>query len=95
MSILNPYHYKNKHRNIYKRENEVLKILYLDLVFELENLASYVVDNKVKLPSNIIIVINSNTISTLRGSMFSTFKRTYFHNTFSPLIDLKLFQIEK
>ena len=63
--------------------------------FEFENLASFVVDKEVKLPSDIIIAINSISISTIRGIMFSTFKGTYLHNAFLPVIDPKAFNIEK
>jgi hypothetical protein len=65
------------------------------LIFEFENLTSYVVDNEVKLPSDIIIAINSISISTIRGIMFSTFKGTYLHNAFLPVIDPKAFNVGK
>lgn len=73
----------------------ILGKLSSSLIFEFENLASFVVDKEVKLPSDIIIAINSISISTIRGIMFSTFKGTYLHNAFLPVIDPKAFNIEK
>jgi hypothetical protein len=75
--------------------NFILGNLSSSLMFEIENLASYVVDKEVKLPSDIIVAINSISISTIRGIMFSTFKGTYLHNAFLPVIDPKAFNIEK
>jgi hypothetical protein len=75
--------------------NFILGKLSSSLIFEFENLASYVVDKEVKLPIDIIIAINSISISTIRGIMFSTFKGTYLHNAFLPVIDPKAFNIEK
>jgi hypothetical protein len=81
---------------IFTEENDfVLGKLSSSLIFEFENLNSYVVVNEVKLPSDIIIAMNSISISTIRGIMFSTFKGTYLHNAFLPVIDPKAFNIEK
>ncbi len=81
---------------IFTEENDViLGKLSSSLIFEFENLASHVVKKEVKLPSDIIIAMNSISISTIRGIMFSTFKGTYLHNAFLPVIDPKAFNIEK
>jgi hypothetical protein len=83
---------------IFIEENNTKTILgglSASLVFEFENLPSFVIDNEVKLPTDIIIAINSISISTIRGIMFSTFKGTYLHNAFLPIIDPKSFNINK
>ena len=82
---------------IFTEENNfILGKLSSSLIFEIENLASYVVDEEeVKLPADIIVAINSISISTIRGIMFSTFKGTYLHNAILPVIDPKAFNIEK
>lgn len=81
---------------IFTQKNDfILGKLSSSLIFEFENLAGYVVDKEVKLPSDIIVAINSISISTIRGIMFSTFKGTYLHNAFLPVIDPKAFNIEK
>jgi hypothetical protein len=73
----------------------ILGGLSASLVFEFENLPSFVKDNEVKLPTDIINSINSISISTIRGIMFSTFKGTHLHNAFLPIIDPKLFNLNK
>ena len=81
---------------IFTEENEfALGKLSSSLIFEFENLKSYIVNDEVKLPTDIIVSINSISISTVRGIMFSTFKGTYLHNAFLPVIDPKAFNIEK
>lgn len=81
---------------IFTDENDfILGKLSSSLIFDFENLQSYVVDKELKLQSDIIIAINSISISTIRGIMFSTFKGTYLHNAFLPVIDPKSFNIEK
>ena len=73
----------------------ILGGLSANLIFEFENLPNFVIDNEVKLPTDIINSINSISISTVRGIMFSTFKGTYLHNAFLPVIDPKSFNINK
>ena len=72
----------------------ILGKLSASLIFEFENLENFVVNNEVKLPTDIIVTINSISISTIRGIMFSTFKGTYLHNAFLPIIDPKSFNSE-
>ena len=79
---------------IFTEENEtILGTLTASLVFEFDNLSAFVIENEIKLPLDIIIAINSLSISTVRGIMFSTFKGTYLHNDFLPVIDPKAFNI--
>ena len=80
---------------IFTEENEtILGTLTASLVFEFDNLSAFVIENEIKLPLDIIIAINSLSISTVRGIMFSTFKGTYLHNAFLPVIDPKAFSIQ-
>ena len=48
--------------------------------------------NQINLPSGIIDLLNSVSVSTLRGMMFSTFKGTFLHNAVLPVIDSKTFK---
>lgn len=73
----------------------ILGGLSANLIFEFENLPNFVIENEVKLPTDIINSINSISISTVRGIMFSTFKGTYLHNAFLPIIDPKSFNRNK
>ncbi len=80
---------------IFTEDNDtILGTLTASLVFEFDNLSSFVIENEIKLPLDIIIAINSLSISTVRGIMFSTFKGTYLHNAFLPVIDPKAFSIQ-
>lgn len=76
-------------------EKSILANLSVNLVFEIEDLANYAIEKEVKLPSDIIVAMNSISISTLRGIMFSTFKGTYLHNAILPVIDPKSFHVNK
>jgi hypothetical protein len=78
-----------------EEEQSVLANLSVNLVFEIEDLASFAIEKEVKLPSDIVIAMNSISISTLRGIMFSTLKGTYLHNAILPVIDPKSFHVNK
>ncbi len=80
---------------IFTEESEtVLGTLTASLIFEFDDLSIFVIGNEIKLPKDIIIAINSLSISTVRGIMFSTFKGTYLHNAFLPVVDPKAFNIQ-
>jgi hypothetical protein len=49
-------------------------------------------DGKLDIPQALIEVLNSISISTTRGVMFSTFKGTFLHNAVLPIIDPRQFQ---
>jgi hypothetical protein len=77
-----------------EKNDTILGTLTASLVFEFDNLSVFIIENQIKLPLDIIITINSLSISTVRGIMFSTFKGTYLHNAFLPVIDPKAFNIQ-
>ncbi|MBW6498128.1 MAG: hypothetical protein K0B09_07060 [Bacteroidales bacterium] len=63
-------------------------------IFEVKELSQFL-DKKTKkhkLPGSFILTLNSISISTLRGLMFSFFRGTYLHNAVLPIIDPKDFQ---
>lgn len=47
-------------------------------------------NNKIDIPDRFIEKLNDISISTARGVMFSSFKGTFLHNAFLPLIDTKI-----
>lgn len=57
------------------------------VAFTIENLAKYFKDNKPNLPEVFVSTLNSISISTTRGMMFSAFRGTFLHNAILPLID--------
>ena len=46
---------------------------------------------ELKLPDDFVITLNSISLSTTRGLMFSFFRGTYLHNAVLPIVDPKLF----
>jgi hypothetical protein len=47
--------------------------------------------SEIELPEAIIVALNSISISTLRGIMFSLFRGTFLHKVILPVIDPKTF----
>jgi len=57
-------------------------------IFKVNDLSKYITeDKKTNLPEEIIITINSVSISTTRGLMYSLFKGTFLHGAILPLLD--------
>jgi hypothetical protein len=65
----------------------------VNCAFEIENLMDFVDSKKntLNLPDQISNMLNSITISTTRGIMFSQFKGTFLHNAYLPVIDPQSF----
>lgn len=58
-------------------------------IFSIEKLSTFL-DQKtgqLNLPVNFIIMLNSVSISTTRGLMFSQFRGTFLHNAILPIVD--------
>jgi hypothetical protein len=68
-----------------------LASLRASCIFELTNFDDFINKDskKVSFPENAIATLNSISISTVRGIMFSQFKGTFLHNAILPLIDTK------
>ena len=65
----------------------------VNCVFEIANLDNFV-DSKlstINLPDQFATILNSITISTARGIMFSQFKGTFLQHAYLPVIDSKSF----
>jgi len=58
-------------------------------IFEVENFADFINEENgdVNLPEILSNSLNSITLSTVRGLMFSGFKGTFLHNAILPVID--------
>ena len=70
-------------------ENIVYGKITSSCVFEVKGIHKFKEGKTIKLPGNVIAQINSVSISTTRGIMFSQFKGTFLHNAILPLIDIK------
>lgn len=63
--------------------------------FEVKNLESKITmkeDGIIAIPSGLLQVLNSISISTTRGVMFSSFKGTHMHNAILPMLDPSRFK---
>lgn len=49
---------------------------------------------KLNIPDEVADILNSISISTVRGIMFSSFRGTFLHNAFLPIIDSKTLRQE-
>lgn len=58
-------------------------------LYDIENLESHIdkKNNKANFPSEITIMLNSISISTIRGIMYGTFKGTYLNGVILPIVD--------
>jgi hypothetical protein len=75
----------------------VLGALSVSCIFEIVNFEDVIqVDakGKVHMPQRLLETMNSISISTTRGLLFSAFKGTYLHGAILPIIDPKQFQEE-
>jgi hypothetical protein len=72
----------------------VFGTLSVSCIFEIVNFKDVVkieADGKVNIPEQLTETLNSISISTTRGVMFSTFKGTFLHGAVLPVIDPKQF----
>lgn len=79
---------------IYNGQRETkLGSIMVSCVFEMPELKEYIdpKNNTPKLPEEFLTTINSISISTVRGVMFSQFRGTFLHNAILPVIDPKSF----
>lgn len=76
-------------------QSHILGSLAVSCIYSVANFDEVVkieADGKLDIPQPLIEILNSISISTTRGVMFSTFKGTFLHNAFLPIIDPRTFQ---
>lgn len=74
----------------------ILGNLSVSCIFEIVNFVDVIkvkTNGKVDIPQKLIEMLNSISISTTRGVMFSTFRGTFLHSAVLPIIDPKQFQV--
>lgn len=67
-------------------------------IFYIENYDEIVTkneSNETVLPNSLIVTLNSISLSTTRGVMWTTFKGTMLHNALLPMLDPKQIEIQK
>jgi hypothetical protein len=74
---------------IYEGDNQCHASIKVSCIFLVENIQDFysATNNQVKLPDQFIITLNSISLSTARGIMFSQFKGTFMHNVFLPIVN--------
>jgi hypothetical protein len=74
----------------------VLGALSVSCIFEIVNFDEVIKieeNDRLDIPQRLIETLNTISISTTRGVMFSTFKGTFLHGAVLPIIDPKQFQV--
>lgn len=63
----------------------------INCIYNVTNLDEFVDNGKVIFPNEFIITLNSISLSTCRGILFTLFRGTFLHNAVLPIIDPKGF----
>jgi hypothetical protein len=65
----------------------------ISCVYDLPELEKYydTANNKVKFPTTIGVTLNSISLSTSRGVLFTLFRGTFLHHAILPIVDPKTF----
>jgi len=74
-----------------------LGLIKASCIFEVTNITDFINNEtkQVNFPEKVLITLNSITISTVRGIIFSQFKGTFLHNAYLPIIDPQSFTKNK
>lgn len=76
-------------------QNHILGSLIVSCIYSVANYDEVVkieADGKLNMPPSLVEILNSISISTTRGIMFSAFKGTFLHNAFLPIVDPRSFK---
>jgi hypothetical protein len=76
---------------IHEDEVSVLATVKASCVYEIIKIEEIIKKqgNNIAIPEPAALIVNSISISTVRGIMFSLFRGTYLHNAILPVIDPK------
>ncbi len=75
-------------------QNHLLGSLSASCIYEISNFDENIKieeSGRINMPQQLTDILNSISISTIRGVMFSTFKGTFLHNAILPIIDPRQF----
>ncbi|MBA4303759.1 MAG: hypothetical protein C0424_05995 [Sphingobacteriaceae bacterium] len=86
------------HVEIHNEDQTIpLGSLSVSCIFEIANFEQLLLkgaDGVYTLPQELAVTLNSISISTTRGVMFSAFKGTFLHGAVLPIVDPKQFKVE-
>jgi hypothetical protein len=63
-------------------------------IYDIANMENFVVGKKITFPRDFIFTLNSISLSTVRGVLFTLFRGTFLHNVILPVLDPKTFMPE-
>lgn len=72
-----------------REDGEIIASISLACIFSIPDLDQYrnVQSGKLELPTDLVLLLNTVTIGTARGIMFSEFRGTVLHDVLLPVID--------
>lgn len=82
---------------IHEEDQQCHASIKTSCIFLIENFKDFIVanTNQVNLPDQFVVTLNSISLSTTRGMMFTNFKGTFMHNVFLPIVNPSTFIIKK
>jgi len=82
---------------IHQEDQQFHASIKTSCIFLIENFKDFIVanTNQVNLPDQFVVTLNSISLSTTRGIMFTSFKGTFMHNVFLPIVNPSTFIIKK
>lgn len=79
-----------------EEQTAMLGSLSVSCIYEIANFEQVLAqgtDGIYTLPQELVVTLNSISVSTTRGVMFSTFKGTFLHGAVMPIVDPKGFKV--
>ena len=82
---------------VFSKRKELLAEVNINIFYVVENIKNFEnkKEKKMEFPEDFSIALNSVSISTLRGIMFSQFRGTYLHNAFLPIVNPKSLELAR
>jgi hypothetical protein len=82
---------------IHKEDTQCHASIKTNCIFIIENFQDFIYEsnNQVNLPGQFVITLNSISLSTTRGIMYSHFKGTFMHNVLLPIVNPSSFVITR
>ena len=79
-----------------QKNGEQLGLFKSSCIYHVDNLADFLQKetNELSLPKEFIVTLNSVSISTTRGMMYSFFRGTVLHNAILPVINPREFKVQ-
>lgn len=82
---------------IHEEDKQCHASIKTSCIYFIENFQDFMVTNtnQVILPDQFVVTLNSLSLSTTRGIMFSCFKGTFMHNVYLPIVNPTALIVQK